>query len=55
MSKFAKLIAAIVGLLAIVLTDHLNVVPDGTNAEMISQAILAVLTAFGVYQVRNEQ
>lgn len=49
--KYSKLIAAAVGLVAILLgPDFLGLTND---AERLAQAILALLTLFGVYQVRN--
>jgi len=54
MTKYMKLIAAIVGLLAIILTDVINITPDGTTADTVREAVLGLLTALGVYQVRNE-
>lgn len=54
MNKYAKLIAAIVGLIVILLTDTFNLTIDGTGADMLRETILSLLTAFGVYQVPNK-
>lgn len=59
MGKYRKLITAIVGLVVVVLgPSFLGVSPEGTimgiAPDMAVQAIISVLTAFGVYQISND-
>lgn len=51
-SKYKKLIAAIVGLVAIVIGPELLNLTD--TPEKFTEAVLALLTAFGVYQLKND-
>jgi len=53
--KYSKLIAAIIGLVALALVNYTNVLPNGSTVEGVATALLAVLTAFGVYQVENKE
>jgi hypothetical protein len=58
MSNYSKLIAAVVGLLVIVLGPGFIGIGDGLtvfgiDATVIVQGILAVLTALGVFAVPN--
>ncbi len=53
MSRYNKLIAAVVGLIAIILGP--DVLGLTEQPETIVQSALAVLTAFGVYQLPNEE
>ena len=55
MARYSKLIAAIVGLLVIILTDVLNLTADGTSADALREILLSLLTAFGVYQIPNKE
>lgn len=52
MSRYSKLIVAVVGLLVVILgPEFLGAVED---TETTAQLVLALLTAFGVYQVPNK-
>ena len=52
MSKYSKLIAAIVGLIAIIVgPDLLNLTE---TPEKVAEALLALITAFTIYQVPNK-
>ena len=52
MSKYRKLIVALVGVAAIVLgPSMLDVVPD---EQMFTQAVIGLLTAAGIWGVPNE-
>lgn len=51
MSKYSKLIVAVVGVIAIILGPEVLGLVD--NAETVTQSILGLLTAFGVYQATN--
>lgn len=52
MSKYSKLIAAIVGLAVIIVGPEFLDLTE--NTELVTQSVLALLTAFGVYQVPNQ-
>ncbi len=54
MSKYSKLIAAVIGVVAIVIGPEILGLADEAKSEMIAQSVLALLTAFGVYQVPNK-
>ncbi len=51
MTKYRKLIVALVGVVAIVFGPDVLGLAD--NTEVVAQSILALLTAFGVYQAPN--
>lgn len=48
-----KLWVALVGVLAIIATDVLNLTTDGTTADTLRETIIAVLTLFGLERVPN--
>ncbi len=48
--NYKKLIAAVVGVGALFATKYLGLDAD---AEQLTEAILSILTMFGVYQLRN--
>lgn len=54
MGKYAKLIVAAVGVVAVVLVDFTGIVADGTTVESLTQSIIGALTLFGVYQIPNK-
>lgn len=50
MGKYSKLIAAAAGLAGVLLVDFLHI---GGSSENVAETLLALATAFGVYQARN--
>lgn len=53
MGKYKKLIAAVVGLGLLYGVNYLNITVPGIN-QLVMELIISALTAWGVYQVRNE-
>ena len=54
MDKIRKLIVAVIGLLIMVADDFFGI-SVGVGAEGIADVIVAILTAFGIWAVPNEQ
>ena len=54
MNSIRKLVVAIIGLLAVILTDLFNVPFDSGLQGTTVEIIIGILTALGVYKVRNE-
>lgn len=52
MKKYRKILVAVIGLAAIVGNDFLGL---DVNGAIIADSVLAVLTAFGVFQLPNAQ
>ena len=52
MVKYRKLIAALVGVVAIILGPDILGLVD--NTAVVTESVLAILTVFGVYQLKNE-
>jgi hypothetical protein len=51
-NKYSKLIAAVVGLLVLVLGPEFAGAAE-FDAETVTKAVVALATAFGVYQLEN--
>lgn len=56
MKKYSKLVAAVVGVVAVILgPSALGITEVELDTELITQAVLGVATAFGVFQSVNAE